>query len=225
MGAEVKAKDSRGIAPIHYASMIGSQQIVEMLEKGGASAFTTTKSGLNCLHFACKHGHLELVKYFLDNYELDVNELTKSGNNSALHYAAEGSHVDIMKVLLENEGNPTLLNKNFDDCLFIAIHTPCIDIVKLILEKHDFDVNRVNQRTGLTYFAYAVLKNQFTIADEIKNYCEKKELTLNTNPEIVNKEKEIETLTSYCKSNGYMKALEYLGEKETTPNKLLDKLT
>ena len=25
MGAEVKAKDSRGIAPIHYASMIGSQ--------------------------------------------------------------------------------------------------------------------------------------------------------------------------------------------------------
>lgn len=42
--------------------------------------------GLPCLHLTAKSGHLDCMRYLLDNFEVDVNHVTELNGNSALHY-------------------------------------------------------------------------------------------------------------------------------------------
>ena len=67
------------------------------------------------------------------------------------------------------DADPTIINSNYDDCLSLAIHSKSMDLSFILLEsKYVFDFKRINLRTSLTHFAYAVLKNQFEVAEEIR---------------------------------------------------------
>lgn len=52
-----------------------------------------------------------------------------------------------------------MANSNYDDGLFLAIRALSYDIAYQFMENFEFDYSRINLRTGLTHFSYAVLKN------------------------------------------------------------------
>ena len=55
------------------------------------------ESGRTPLHYACENGHVEVVKYILDQIE-DKNPRDKWGR-PPLWYAAKFCHVDVLKCI------------------------------------------------------------------------------------------------------------------------------
>ena len=53
------------------------------------------ESGRTPLHYACENGHVEIVKYMMDNIT-DKNPRDKRGR-TPLWYAAKSCHVDVLK--------------------------------------------------------------------------------------------------------------------------------
>ena len=65
-----------------------------------------------------------------------------------------------MKLLIrEYDADPFVKDSNHDNVLHMAIKNQSTDISKFLVMHVDFDLNEINERTTLTYFSYAVLKN------------------------------------------------------------------
>ena len=92
--------NKQGFTPLHYAAYAGSLPIVKFFKNKGLDMNQKTNSGFNCLHLACKKGHLELVQYLIEKAQLNVNEQTFKSKSSALHFAAEGKHYKVVENLL-----------------------------------------------------------------------------------------------------------------------------
>jgi hypothetical protein len=75
-------------------------------------------SGMNCLHWACMRGHLNIVK-MLVAAGCDV-DILNNGLNSPLLIAASKSYDNIIRVLLDNGADVTLRNLKDRDALFMA---------------------------------------------------------------------------------------------------------
>ncbi len=73
---------------LNQAVFQGNFPIVQILFKNGA------KPGMSALVIAAKYGHVELVRYFLDNSFLDI-----SSRKLALHAAVENGHLEIVQIL------------------------------------------------------------------------------------------------------------------------------
>ena len=64
-----------GTKPIHLASLQGQLEMVRALIRMGSSAATCTENELcwQPIHFACGHGHKELLCELVDNHGMDPN--------------------------------------------------------------------------------------------------------------------------------------------------------
>lgn len=58
------------------------------------------KSGDTLLHYAARHGHLDIVKYFIEDMEMDV-ELYNNDYKRALHEASSMSHEQCVRYLID----------------------------------------------------------------------------------------------------------------------------
>ena len=61
--------------------------------------------GLNCIHLAAKSGHLECLRYLLNNCSMSVDEPVASSGLTSLHYSISTKNsvrsLQCMKLLLE----------------------------------------------------------------------------------------------------------------------------
>ena len=87
--------------------------------------------GLNCLHLAARNGHIDCLRYLLDNYNIGVDETVASSGCTALHLTISTKssgkiRLRCMKLLLERGAD---LDKSAE-CLqmiqlpFISLFTP-----------------------------------------------------------------------------------------------------
>ena len=79
------------------------------------------------LHFACKYGHIELVKFFLDQ-----GANIEAGRHLSLRWAAENGHTSIVELLLDRGADVHIQN---DYCLRWASSGGHLDTVKLLLDR------------------------------------------------------------------------------------------
>lgn len=83
---------------------------------GGATAAQTVsgkhfgKSGDTLLHYAARHGHLDIVKYLIKRVGLDV-EVYNNDYKRPLHEAASMSHKDCVSYLLQEGAKVDSLKK------------------------------------------------------------------------------------------------------------------
>ena len=59
--------------------------------------------GLSALHSACECGHLEIVRYLLEERNYDI-ELRDKVGNAPIHYAAYGGGLNVVRYLIDNRG-------------------------------------------------------------------------------------------------------------------------
>jgi len=90
--------------------------------------------GLACLHIACQHGHLEVVKLLLD-HRAAVNAMTFDGRRlTALHFASQNGHHEIAKLLLKFKADVNATTYfSADTALHFASRNGHKDVVKLLL--------------------------------------------------------------------------------------------
>lgn len=86
---------------------------LESYRLAGADLSQPDSSGRTALHMASLHGHLEVVKFLLNNYiEKEANDAL---GLSPLDYATRGGHTDVVEFLLANgvSSSPTSNNGTF----------------------------------------------------------------------------------------------------------------
>jgi ankyrin repeat protein len=126
-----------------------------------------SKNGVTCLHLACAAGNLETVKFLLSEYSnlFHVGLKTKASDSLPIHVVAKGGQLEVLKYLVsEMKADPTLPDKNHEDCLTIAIKSKHFAISEYLIGLKKFDLNKLNQRSGFNYFSYSLVKGQTKVA-------------------------------------------------------------
>jgi uncharacterized protein len=93
----VRARDSSGYTPLHWASIDGNREVVELLIDRGAEVNGRTPYGLTPLHLASRAGKLDTVKLLISR-GAEVNALTKDGV-SPLREAISSGHEEVSAIL------------------------------------------------------------------------------------------------------------------------------
>ncbi|KAL2328238.1 hypothetical protein Fmac_021665 [Flemingia macrophylla] len=104
----VYLRDENGCTPLHYATFIGYVEgfcmlLKNSIERSDQTPFVSNKKGNLPIHLACKEGHLEIVKKFL-NHQWHISPfvlLNQKGRN-ILHVAAKNGKSEVVLYLLKN---------------------------------------------------------------------------------------------------------------------------
>lgn len=99
----INNKDSQGSTALHYASMFGNLDIVELLINKGAEVDLDCESGQDAFHLACKFGNLEIAKLLLKN-NAKIDKCDNIGN-FPIHAACCCVDSEIIKFLVDNGAN------------------------------------------------------------------------------------------------------------------------
>lgn len=101
VGADVNAAQGDGMTALHWASMNGRSDIVEVLLYAGANPEATTRlGGYTPLHLASKSGHADAIGRLLSGR--GRHETLTATGMTALHFAAASGRVDAIEVLLRH---------------------------------------------------------------------------------------------------------------------------
>ncbi len=99
-GADLKAVNRYGVAPISIACTRGNADIVEQLLQAGADANTALPEGETCLMSAASTGSLRTVKALLVR-GANINAVESWRGQTALMWAAAEGHGPVVDALLE----------------------------------------------------------------------------------------------------------------------------
>lgn len=82
------------------------------------------------LHHSCRRGHLNFIKWLLNDYNIDL----RLDENTSIYECCTNGHLDIAKYLFEIDNN--ILNFNGIDCVFSkACENKNLDIVQWLYKK------------------------------------------------------------------------------------------
>ena len=118
----------------------------------------SVEQGQFLLHVAAAYGHLNIVRYFIEDRKL--NAATESTNKETpLHFAALNGHLHIVKYLVGTQlVDPTSLDNNHCSPLHNACRSGNIDVVKYLMseiqQQQPLDVNE-KAIDGITPFHFA----------------------------------------------------------------------
>ena len=93
--------DINWFSPLHYSAINGREDMVQALIKFEADRHALTSPetrNWHSIHFACRYGHLKIVKIFID---LEINPEVRTGFGlTPLHVACEFGKIEVVKYLL-----------------------------------------------------------------------------------------------------------------------------
>lgn len=169
-GADAKATNRYGIAPLLAACGNGNSEIVSLLLAAGAEANTTGPGGETALMTAARTGKIQPVKDLLKR-GADVNAKERHGQTAVMWAAAEG-HTEIVKSLIEAGADfKTTLDSGFSALSFAVREGRKETALALIDAGADANARMEPKRTGgrsvrkgTTPFILAVENGHFELA-------------------------------------------------------------
>ena len=179
-GANVKATNRYGVAPLSLAAQNGNAWIIERLIAAGADANAALPGGESVLMTAARTGNSDAIKALLD-HGADVNAKTPRGQ-TALMWAAAKNNADTVKLLVERGADINARTANdtrsewkpryapFDappptgfTALLFAVRTSSIDAVRALLDA-GADVNETLS-DGQSALVVALANRHWEVAD------------------------------------------------------------
>jgi hypothetical protein len=117
-GADVNAKDTKGMTPLVYAVLGGYERIVKTLLDGGADVNAIANDGRRALYVAVARGDLGIVRLLIKS-NADVN--VKDGHGSTvLHTAAVWNRQEIAEMLIKADADVSAIDEEGNSTLDLA---------------------------------------------------------------------------------------------------------
>jgi ankyrin repeat protein len=179
----VNQKDKNNKTPLMFASEKGYSDIVmlllskanneykisllnlcniriEFLKSTVTNIDVKDNSGINALMYACKNGHLEVIKLLLFK-GANINDKDKYNEKNSLMYASQYDRLEVVKLLL-SKGASIGNGSNKKTALMYASQFGKIEIVKLLLAK-GADINSIDKSDNKNALIYAFQFNNINI--------------------------------------------------------------
>ncbi|KAF4079768.1 hypothetical protein AMELA_G00182050 [Ameiurus melas] len=108
-------------------------QIEETSEMKQCMNAPVGKSGDTLLHYAARHGHLDIVKYFVEDLNVDV-ELHNKDYKRALHEASSMCHEQCVRYLVDKGAKIDCLKKADWTPLMMACTRRNLEVIRVLLD-------------------------------------------------------------------------------------------
>ena len=128
-GANIKATDNEGYAPLHLASINGQTEVVKLLLNQGADIKATDNEKCTALHLACMNGQTKVAKILIDkmlskNSKIEKPRFLNEHKELSPYWDYTKSKIGLLLKKLENKA------KNLQD----RGHTQAFNEAKRIVE-------------------------------------------------------------------------------------------
>ncbi len=142
---------------LHWAAILGYDDVVELLLGKGASVNEKARHGYTPLHYAARAGSREVVDLLIAA-GADVNSRAKYDGESPLHWAARANNAEIAEYLIEKGAEANI--KGYKDWtpLHIAAENGNIELAKLLID-NNADVNVGSKEHRYTPLHLAIESN------------------------------------------------------------------
>lgn len=154
--------DARKTKPLHFASLVGKLESVELLVSAGYACDISDEVGRTPLHLSCSNPSIEsgLCTTFLSiRFKNAITAIDNHGN-TPLHSAVSNRNIHSVKALLDNIHDPSLLLKKKDKsgrtAKDLASSLEYTDIWKLLSDREK------NSRTG-SGNSVAIVRNPYDV--------------------------------------------------------------
>ena len=142
---DVRICDEYGWTALHYSVENGNYEMIKFFIDKGSNIYLKVNDGTNCLHIAALHGHFNLSKMLLDNYNFDVHFANNEGV-TALHFAAKSGNFELFLYLLDKGSDIYRKTKSMLNVLHFSAYSGHFDICEFVLKYFIKDYKDNNSR-------------------------------------------------------------------------------
>lgn len=180
--ADVNAKGSGGLAPLHIAAQANNKAMVELLLTNGADIKNKSEfrgDGKTPLQLAAQAGYRSMAELLLQN-GADVNATADNSGQSALHLAVQKGYTAVAELLIANGANVNMRDRKDVAALNISIMASQLPMIELLLA-HGADINAKGSN-GSTALMQAVEAGKLEIAKLLLQHGADVDAVLGSNP-------------------------------------------
>ncbi|MFN7112751.1 MAG: ankyrin repeat domain-containing protein [Alphaproteobacteria bacterium] len=136
-GADPNAPDKEGRTAMHWAAIMGKDNVFDALRQAGGDILreTAPDNGLRPLHYACMNGRLYIAESILEDCPpAHINAPCKKNGETPLHFAAaRRNNAALVKMLLEYGANINLRNADGLTPVMHAVDTRDPELLRTFL--------------------------------------------------------------------------------------------
>ena len=155
----IHMSDKKGWTALHHSAKSGNYELVTYFADLGTDIHCMSKLGRNCLHIAAKNGHLNLCKTLIHKHKFDVHMADNKGRTTLHHSASSGLH-ELVTHFAAMGNDIHSKDNSGKNCLHIAARNGHINLCKILINKHSFDV-KMGCNEGYTALHYSVLNGSY----------------------------------------------------------------
>ncbi|XP_048794003.1 ankyrin repeat and SOCS box protein 3 [Lagopus muta] len=135
----IHSKTFEGMSALHLSARCGSLECVGVLLEAGVDPDQVTTESNTPLFLAVENGHVDVVRFLIQNGASVEGSHSWSGWNS-LHQAAFQQHIEIMKILLEKRADIECKDDFGITPLFVAAQYGRLESLRTLIS-HGADIN------------------------------------------------------------------------------------
>ena len=148
---------SRGLEPLDIAALFGHMSLVRKLISKDANPRHLSLNGSTLLHHAAFGGHLEIVRWLVEEIGLPLDAAEKDGITPLL-WALNQGHEEVAAYLVARGARMDIVTKDGWDALTETIRGGRLSMVRRLLDDFHFDVN-YQKGSGFTRLFVACQKS------------------------------------------------------------------
>ncbi|XP_046566060.1 probable palmitoyltransferase AKR2 [Haliotis rubra] len=137
---DINSRGHIGSTCVMVAAANGHRKVFDLVMCKGGDASLVDKSGDNILHWVCRGGHVEMVKYVISLNIVDINSRGFNGRTPMMVAAANG-HSKVFDLAMSKGGDASLADKNGDNMLHCVCRGGDVEMVKYVISLNIVDIN------------------------------------------------------------------------------------
>ena len=171
---DINEKDDQGYPPLYYAVNSCDKKTTKHLLDMNVDVSFRDEYGNTLLHIAINKKEKDIIKFFLENKKININERNQFGETPLISLSKcsfLNNEVEIFKKILKNGGHINLTDNLGNSVLFYVVQNNQSDLIKWFIKK-GANVHIKNKK-GYTALDYALEGKYYNSAESLCNFkCE-----------------------------------------------------